>query len=91
MKLLGSIEKRIIKDRNGENIPQLEITGLILVHSNLVNNTYQQDSRVLYTFISNKSFGESLEISPSKFIFEIHLIQEFHVLQYVVQIKILNY
>ena len=50
-------------------MPHLEITEVVLVHCNIVNNDYQQDSRVLYTFISNKSFGQLLDISPKNFIF----------------------
>ena len=69
MKLLGSIESKIIKDKNGENVPHLEITEVVLVHCNVVNNDYQQDSRVLYTFVPNKSFGSLLDISPSNHIF----------------------
>ena len=57
MKLLGSTESKITKDRNGENVPHLEIVELVLVHCNLVNNDYQQDSRILYTFVPNKTFG----------------------------------
>ena len=69
MKLLESIESKITKDKNGENVPHLDITEVILVHCNLVNNDYQQDSRILYTFVPNKLFGSLLEISPSKHIF----------------------
>ena len=69
MKLLGSTEIKIIKDKNGENVPHLEIAEVVLVHCNLVNNDYQQNSRVLYTFIPNKSFGSLLAISPSNRIF----------------------
>ena len=47
MKLLGSTTNKIIKEENGENVPYLEITEVILVHCNIVNNDYQQDSRVL--------------------------------------------
>ena len=54
MKLLGSTENKITKDTNGENVPHLEITELLLVHCNLVNNDYQQDSRILYKYIPNK-------------------------------------
>ena len=64
MKLLGSTENKIAKDKNGGNVPQLEITEVVLVHCNIANNDYQQDSRVLYTFIPNKPFGSSLNISP---------------------------
>ena len=68
MKLLGSTENKITKDKNGENVPHLEITEVVLVHCNIVNNDYQQDSRVLYTFVPNKPFGGLLEISPTNFI-----------------------
>ena len=64
MKLLGSIEKKkIARDENGERVPDLEITEVVLVHCNIVNNNYQQNSRVLYTFFPNKPFGNLLEIS----------------------------
>ena len=56
-KLLGSTESKITKDKNGENIPHLEIADLVLVHFNLANNDYQQHSRILYTFVPNKPFG----------------------------------
>ena len=69
MKLLGNTENKITKDKNGENVPHLEITEVILVHCNIVNNDYQQDSRVLYTFVPNKPFGSLLEISPTNHIF----------------------
>ena len=69
MKLLGSTENKITKDKNSENVPHLEITEVVLVHRNVVNNDYQQDSRVLYTFVSNKPFGSLLEISPANHIF----------------------
>ena len=69
MKLLGSTENEITKDKNGENVPHLEITEVALVHCNIVNNDYQQDSRVLYTFVPNKPFGSLLEISPTNHIF----------------------
>ena len=69
MKLLGSTESKITKDKNGENVPHLEVAELILVHYNLVNNDYQQDSRILYTFVPNKTFGSLLEISPKNHVF----------------------
>ena len=53
MKLLGSTENKITKDKNSENVPHLEISGVVLVQWNIVNNDYQQDSRVLYTFVPN--------------------------------------
>ena len=69
MKLPGSSKSKKTKNDDGENMPHLEITEVVLVHYNIVNNNYQQDSRVLYTFVPNKSFGELLDISPKKFIF----------------------
>ena len=69
MKLLGSTKNKITKDENGENVPHLEITEVVLVHCNIVNNSYPQNSRVLYTFISNKLFGQLLDISPKYFAF----------------------
>ena len=68
MKLLGSTENKITKNKNGENLPHLEITEIVLVHCDIVNNDYQQESRVLYTFVPNKSFGSLLEISPTNHI-----------------------
>ena len=69
MKLLGSIESKITKDKNSENVPHLEVVELVLVHCNLVNNHYQQDSRIFYTFVPNKTFGILLEISPTNQVF----------------------
>ena len=60
MKLLGSTENKITKDKNGENVPHLEITEVVLVHCDIVNNDYQQDLQVLYTFVPNKPFGSLL-------------------------------
>ena len=53
MKLLGSTESKITKNNNGENAPHLEVVELVLVHYNLVNNDYQQDSRIWFTFVPN--------------------------------------
>ena len=68
MKLLGSTKNKI-KDKNGENVPHLEIAEVVLVHCNIVNNNDQKDSRVLYTFVPNKPFSSLLEISPANHIF----------------------
>ena len=68
MKLLGSNKSKITEDKNGGNLPNLEITEVVLVHCNIVNNNYQQDSKVLYIVIPNKSLGQLLDISPKKFI-----------------------
>ena len=69
MKLLGSTKSKITKNGNGENVPNLEITEVVLICFNILNNNYQQNSRVLYIFVPNKSFGHLLDISPKKFIF----------------------
>ena len=69
MKLLGSTESKITKNKNGENVPHLEVVELVLVHCNIVNNDYQQDSRILYTFVPNKKSGSFLEISPTNHVF----------------------
>ena len=58
MKLLGTLKSTITEDKNGENVPNLEITEVILAHYNTVNNNYQQGSRTLYIFVSNKWFGQ---------------------------------
>ena len=62
MKVFGSTENEITKNKNGKNLPHLEIKAVVLVHGNIVNNDYQQDSRVLYTFVPNKSLGSLLEM-----------------------------
>ena len=69
LKLLGSTKNKITKDKNGKNVPHLEITEVVLVHCDIVNNDSQQDSRVLYTFVPNKPFGSLLEISPTNHFF----------------------
>ena len=69
IKLIASTKSKITKNENGENVSHLEITEVVLIHCNIVNNSYQQDSRVLYTFVPNKSFGQLLNISPKNFIF----------------------
>ena len=63
MKLLGCTESKIAKDKNGGNVE------LVLIHCNLVNNNYQQNYRILYTFVPSKPFGSLLEISPQLIFF----------------------
>ena len=69
MKLIGSTKSMITKDINGENVPRLEITEVVLILCNVVKSSYRQNSRVLYTFVHNKSFGQLLDISPENFMF----------------------
>ena len=70
MKLLRSTKSKITNDENTENVPYLEITEVVLIHYNVINNSYQQNTRVLYTFVPNKSFGRLLDISPQNFVFK---------------------
>ena len=71
MKLLESTNKnKITKNENGGNVPHLEVTEVVLIHCNVVNYSYQQNSRLLQTFVPNKSFGHLLDISPKNVIFK---------------------
>ena len=69
MKLLGSTRDTIDADKNSENVPRLENGEVVLAHCNLVNNSYQQHSRVLFTFVPNKQYGQLISISLYSFIF----------------------
>ena len=62
MRLLGSTRKHLDQDKNVEDVPKLETTEVVLVHCNLVNNNYQEASKVLFT-LSNKQFGQLIDIS----------------------------
>ena len=77
MKLLGSTKSKITQDETDENLPHLENTKVVLIQCNIVNNDYQQDFRVLYTFVPNKSFGQLLDISQKNFIFSRIFSSEF--------------
>ena len=78
MKLLESTESKITKNKNGQNVPHLEVVELVLVYCKLANNDYQQDFRTLYTFVRNKTFGSLLEISPTNQVFLKTFNSEFH-------------
>ena len=69
MKLIRNTENKITKNKNGENVPHLEIKEIALVHCSIVNNDYQQDSRVLYSFMPNKRFGSLLDVYQANNIF----------------------
>ena len=69
MKLLGSTENKITKDKNGQNASHFENTAVVLVQFSIFNNDYQQDSRVLYMFVPSKPFGNLLVISSANHIF----------------------
>ena len=64
MKPLGSTKRDVDQDKDGEDMPKLESAEVVLVHCNLVNNNYQQTSKVLFTFVPNKQFGQLINISP---------------------------
>ena len=91
IKLLGSTESKITKDKNDGNLPHLEIFELVLVHCNLVNNYYQQHSRLLYTYVPNKLFGSLLEISPTNDIFLKYLTQNVKKSVYGLKTKIVSH
>ena len=69
MKLLGSTSSIIDKDKNSDTLSKLENIEVVLVHCNLVNNSYQQHSRVLFTFVPNKKYGQLISISPHSLVF----------------------
>ena len=69
MTLPGSTKSKITKNKNVENVPHLEITEVVLTHCNIVKNNYQQDSRFLHTFVTNKLFGQLLDTLRNNFIF----------------------
>ena len=91
MKLLGSTKNKITKDENRENVLHLEINEVVLIQCNIVNNKYQQDSRALYTFVPNKSFGQLLDISPKNVIFLKTFDSKFSYIEVGLLIKILNH
>ena len=64
MKLLGGTKKDVDKNKDGEDVPKLESVEVVLVHCNLVNNSYQQAFKVLFTFVPNKQFSQLITISP---------------------------
>ena len=69
MKLLGSTKNIIDSDKNSENVPRLENVEAVLIHCNLVNNSYQQHSRVLFTFVPTKQYGKLISISRHSLVF----------------------
>ena len=64
MKLLETTKKEANKYKDGEDVPKLESVQIVLTHCNLVNNIYQQATKVLFTFVLNKQFGQLITISP---------------------------
>ena len=68
MKLLGSSTDTIDSDKNSELVPKLGSVDLVLVHCNVANNSYQQASKVLFTFVPNKKYGQLITVSPEMLI-----------------------
>ena len=64
MKLLVSAKKDVDKNKDGEDVPKLESVEFVLVHCNIVNNTYQKASKVIFTFVPSEQFGQLITISP---------------------------
>ena len=62
MRLLGSTRKDVDEDKNSENVPKLESTEVLLVHCNIVKNDYQNSSKVLFSCVPNKQFGQLINI-----------------------------
>ena len=91
MKLLGSSKKDIYQNKDEEIVPKLETVEAVSVHCNLVNNNYQQASKVLFTFVSNKQFGQLITITPHSPTMLKKLMQNFHSLKYGSQIKIIDH
>ena len=82
MKLLRSSTDTIDGDKNSELVPKLESVDLVLVHCNLVNNSYQQASKVSFTFVPNKKYGQLITVSPEALIMLKLLILNFHLLKF---------
>ena len=90
MRLLGSMTNSINKDKNSKLVPQLESVDLLLVQCNFVNNSYQQASKVLLTFVPNKKYGQLITVSPHSLIMLKRSILNFHLLKFGLRIKIID-
>ena len=88
MELLASTKKDADQDKDGENVPKLESVEVVLVHCNLVSSNYQQASKVLFTFVPNKQFGQLINISPHSLTVLMQQTQNFNSLKYGLLIKI---
>ena len=90
MKLLGSTKEDVGRDKDGEDVPKLESAEVVLVHCNLLNSNYQQASKVLFTFVPNKQFGQLINIAPHSLTMVDTQIKNFHLLKCALLIKIVN-
>ena len=75
VKLLGSTKSKTTKDKNGENVPHLEVAELVLIYCNLVHNDYQHDSRILYTYFIFYIIYYILRFKKSKYGSQIKLVR----------------
>ena len=91
MKLLGSTKKDVNKDKNGEIVPKLESVEVILVHCNLVKNDYQHTSKVLFSFVPNKQFGQLINISSHSLTMMNTVNTEILLLKFGLQIKLVKH
>ena len=91
MELLGSSKNTIDQDKDGELLPKLQAVEVVLVHCNLVNNSYQQASEVLFTFVPNKEFGQLITITPNAPTMLKTTNAEFSFIEIWLQIKIINH
>ena len=64
MRLLGNTKKDVDAHKNSENVPKLESVEVVLVHCYLIKSDYQHISKVLFSFVPNKQFGQLINISP---------------------------
>ena len=90
MKLLGSTKEDVGRDKDGEDVPKLESAEVVLVHCNLLNSNYQQASKVLFTFVPNKQFGQLINIAPHSLTMVDTQIKNFHLLKCALLIKIVS-
>ena len=90
MRLSGSTKKDVDKNKNGENVPKLESAEVVLVHCNLVKNNYQKSSKVLFSFVLNKKFGQLINISPQSLIM-MNTIQNFLLLKFGLPINLVKH
>ena len=91
MKLLGSTKKDVDSDKNSENVPKLESVEVVLVQCNLVKNDYQHKSKVLFSFVLNKKFGQLINISPHSLTMMNIVNTEFSFVEVWLQMKLIKH
>ena len=90
MRLLESTDQNIENNKNSENVPRLKIVDVALTNCNVLNSNYQQASKVLFTFVPDKQFGQLITISPHSLTILKLLTQNLSLLSYGLQIKIID-